>query len=382
MTTAAIVGGGIGGLAAAIALRNVGVEAHVYEQAPELKEIGAGLALWANGVKALRHLGVGDEVAAVTSPLHVTGTRTASNPRIDLIELQPVHDRVGAVSVAMHRAELLEILLNACDVDTVHANKQVRQVEQASGRVTTHFSDGTLASADVLIAADGVASSVRQLLTGARPAYAGYSTYRSVINDFDPGPEWPRRGIIRTLSHGEYFGLGELAPGRYLWFLTKNRPLPEPEPGDRKTTVGNLVASWAPPIGSIIDATPEESILLHPVYKLRPLKTWRFGRIVLLGDAAHPIQPALGMGASLAIEDAVLLGGSVAADRDLERAFRRYEECRMPRVRKLRRWAAVLARSEQMSSPLMCQVRDVSTRLLPESAGRFLAQRAFDFTPD
>ncbi|HWC13721.1 MAG TPA: FAD-dependent monooxygenase [Actinomycetota bacterium] len=283
-------------------------------------------------------------------------------------------------SVAMHRGELLQILLNACDPAAVHANKQVRHVEQRRDRVTAHFSDGTTASADILVAADGLSSPVRRLLTGATPRYAGYSAYRSVLEDFDPGSEWPRHGIIRTLSCGEYFGLGEITPRRYLWFLTKNRPLNEPESGGRKTTVVQTVVSWGPPIRSVVEATPEENILLHPVYKLRPLKVWRFGRIVLLGDAAHPIEPALGMGASLAIEDAVVLGQSLAETFNHGDAFRRYEQRRIPRVRKLVRWAAALARSEQMSNPLMCRMRDVSTRLTPERTARLLARRAFDFT--
>lgn len=380
MITAAIVGGGIGGLSAAIALHKVGVEAHVYEQAPQLEEIGAGLAVWANGVRALHHLGLAPHLASVTTPIHVTGTRTASNPRIDLVDLRRVHEDLGVASVAMHRGELLQILLDAVDARAIHTNKRVRDVEQSPDHVTAHFADGTSVSADILVAADGISSSVRQLLTEVTPSYAGYSAYRSVVNDFDLGSEWPRHGIVRTLSCGEYFGLGEITPRRYLWFLTKNRPLHGPEPGGRKSTVMRTVASWAPPISSFVEATPEEDILLHPIYKLWPLKTWRFGRVVLLGDAAHPIQPALGMGASLAIEDAVVLARSFAETLNHGDAFRRYEQHRMPRVRKLVRWAAVLARSEQMTNPLLCRTRDISTRLTPESTTLLLARRAFDFS--
>lgn len=377
---AIIIGGGIGGLSASIALGRAGVQAQVYERAPEIEEVGAGLSLWSNGVKALRYLGVGDELAAVTSPLDLVGTRTASGTAVDLIDLQSVHDKVGARSIAMHRSELLQVLLNACDPATIHVDKEVRDVEQTSDRVTARFADGTRTSADFLVAADGVLSSVRQrLVPAATLGYAGYSTYRSVLDDFDTGDGWPRRAIMRTLSCGSYFGAGEIGPRRYLWFLTKNRRPDEPEPGGRKASVMNLVSSWAPPIASFVDATPEGDILLHPVYKLRPLKTWRFGRIVLLGDAAHPIEPALGMGASLAIEDALVLGRSLEQDRDPERAFRRYEDRRMPRVRKLVRWSRMLAHSEQMANPVACRMRDLATRLGPDSLTRLLAQRAFEF---
>ena len=379
---AIIIGGGIGGLSASIGLGHAGIRAHVYERAPKIEEIGAGLSLWANGAKALGYLGVGDELAAATTPLEVVGTRTASNAALGLVDVRSVHDNVGAQSVAMHRGELLQILVNACDPDTIHADKEVRHVEQKSDRVIAHFSDGDRASADVLVAADGVLSPVRrQLVPEAAPAYAGYSTYRSVLDDFEPGVGWPRRAMIRTLSCGEYFGAGEIGPRRYLWFLTKNGRLDEPEPDGRKAAVTSLVSSWAAPVRSFVEVTPEDDILLHPVYKLRPLRTWRFGRVVLLGDAAHPIEPALGMGASLAIEDAVVLARSLQQDPDPDRAFRIYEDRRMPRVRKLVRWSRMLARSEQMANLVTCRMRDLATRLGPAGLTRFLARRAFDFTP-
>lgn len=378
---AIIIGGGIGGLSAAIALRNAGIDSDVYEQAPEPKEIGAGLSLWANGVMALRALGLGDALSAITTPVNVTGTRRATNSRLDLVDLRPVHQQLGATSVAMHRGDLLRILIGACEPAIIRSNKQVVHVEQTPAFVTAQFSDGTSASADILIAADGTASVVRKQLAGSALTYAGYSTYRSVVNDFDPGAKWPRHAIIRTLSCGEYFGIGEIATRRYLWFLTNNRPLEDPEPAERKRALMDLVASWSPPIPAIVEATSEERILLHPVYKMRPLKTWRFGRIVLLGDAAHPIEPALGMGAALAIEDAVVLGQALVEHQDHGRAFGKYEEQRMRRVGKLVRWSAVLARSEQSANPLICRVRDISTRVIPEAVTSHWAKRALEFTP-
>ncbi|MDQ4145468.1 MAG: FAD-dependent monooxygenase [Actinomycetota bacterium] len=378
---AIIIGGGIGGLATAVALQRAGIEAHVYEQAPELKEIGAGLSLWANGVKALHHLGLGEVLRTATTPLEVTGSRKADGTLLNLLDLRRVHEEVGYSSVAMHRGELLKILIDACDPTTLHVGSRAAGVNEKAEGVTVSFSDGRVVSGDILVSADGVLSEVRrQMFSHSDARYAGYSTYRAVVDGFDPGSEWPRRAVIRTLSCGEYFGIGEIGRGRYMWFLTKNGPIDQSETSDHKEAVGRLIRSWDAPVPDIVEATPEDRVLLHPVYKSSPAKRYSLNRAILVGDAAHPIEPALGMGAALALEDAVVLGRCLATAPDPERAFRLYESKRVARVRKLILWAKVLARSEQTSNRTTCRVRDLATRIVPESVGRTLARRAFDFT--
>lgn len=231
----------------------------------------------------------------------------------------------------MHRGELLQVLVDVVDPGRIHPGKRLNRIEHTNDGVTATFSDGSTATADVLIGADGIASTIREeIFAGTTPQYAGYSTWRGVVSGFDPGPQWPAHAIVRTLGCGEHFGIGALGEGRYLCTA------PRTDPTHRRTgdDLMRVVASWAPPVPDIVDATPEDEILLHPVYKLRPLKTWHSGRVVLVGDAAHPIEPALGMGAALALEDAVELASALSSSGSYADPFRAFEQKRARRVRR------------------------------------------------
>lgn len=381
MTTAAIIGGGIGGLATAIALTNAGLQVDVYEQAPELAEIGAGLSLWANAARALAELGLGEEFARSTTPLEVLESRVPRGRVLHHSELAPVHRKIGYDSAAMHRGELLRILLDGAAQAKLSTNNGLRSlaIDAGSGPVL-QLEDGQRVTADLVVGADGLFSTVRQnLQPEAIPRYAGYATWRGVA-EIDPPREWPYMALVRTVGRGEYFGVGEISPGRYLWYATKNRLHDEAEPGGRKATVLRHFGKWHRPVPDLIEATTEESILLHPVYKMPPLKRWPRGRVVLVGDAAHPIEPSLGMGACLAIEDAVVLAACLTREVVVEDAVALYERLRRPRVTRMIRWSQMLARSEQVTSSAIRFARDVGTRLSPPALTRILAAEAFDFT--
>jgi 2-polyprenyl-6-methoxyphenol hydroxylase-like FAD-dependent oxidoreductase len=381
---AVIIGGGIGGLSAAIALRQGGIEAHVYERAPELTEVGAGLSLWANGVKALHMLGLGDAISHAACPVHQLGTRTTNRRWLNRISLDPLHDRLGFTSVAIHRGELLQILVNAVDPDAVHPAMKLTGIDHShDGEVVAVFANGSTVTGDILVGADGVASIIRQqLFPNTAPQYAGYSTWRGVVRSIDLPEDWPRQAIIRTLGCGQYFGVGELGSGRYLWYLTQNLSAESGSTHPGKTNLLHSVASWASPVPEIVEATPDGDILLHPVYKLRPtLRKWHSGRVVLLGDAEHPIEPALGMGAALAFEDALQLAASFSSHRNHLDAFHHYEISRRARVNRLTRWSSFLARSEQLSNPIACRLRDLAIRLPSRTVTLALARRAMTFAP-
>jgi 2-polyprenyl-6-methoxyphenol hydroxylase-like FAD-dependent oxidoreductase len=380
MTTAAIVGGGIGGLATAIALSNAGLQVDVYEQAPELAEIGAGLSLWANATQALSELGLGDELRESMTPLDSIESRVPHGRVLHRVELGPLHRRLGYVSAAIHRAELLQLLVNRLPQTALSTGNRLQRLSvDERFEPVLNLEDGRRVTADLVIGADGLFSTVRQQLQPASvPRYAGYATWRGIA-EIDRPPDWPRMALVRTLGRGEYFGLGEISAGRYLWYATKNRSLDDAEPGGRKATVLRHFGKWHRPIPDLVEATPEKSILLHPVYKMSSLKRWTHGRITLLGDAAHPIEPSLGMGACLAIEDAVVLGACLTRQTGFEEALALYERVRRPRATRIVRWSQRLAFSEQVTNRGICLTRDLGTRLLPPALTRVLATRAFDF---
>lgn len=361
-----VIGGGIGGLAAAIALRSVGVDAHVYEQASEPTEIGAGLSVWSNGSKALDLLGLGDSWGAAATALARAETRTPSGNVVGRLDVTKLNRETGHPTVAAHRGELFRLLLQALPDKAIHTDKRSRAFREEGERVVVSFTDESEASGTFLVGADGVASPTRaQLFPQRCLTYAGYGTWRGVV-DLDAGANWPTRSLVRTVGRGEYFGIGELSPQRYLWYATKNRREGEPEPDGRKATLMRHFGSWHHPIADLVTATPENGIYLHPIYKMTPQSQWSKGRATLLGDAAHPIEPSLGMGASLALEDAVVLARCVDRESNVEKALQRYGEARRSRVRRMVRASALLARSEQVESRFACALRDLSSRFTPE----------------
>lgn len=380
MTTAAIVGGGIGGLSAAIALRNVGVDVQVFDQAPELTEIGAGLSLWANATKALSQLGLDPKLRDSAASLRSLESRDPTGRILHHADLGPLDRSFKYVSSAMRRGELLQLLLNEVPVHTVLTNSRLQRLVSDEDACSLELEDGRRIRADLVIGADGLFSTIRQQLEPhAVPEYAGYATWRGV-GEIDVPGDWPTNALVRTVGRGEYFGIGEINPRRYLWYATRNRALTEPEPGGRKATLLRQFGRWHSPIPELIEATPEVDMLLHPVYKMVPLERWTHGSVALLGDAAHPVEPSLGMGAALAIEDGVVLGACFKRASAPEDALALYERTRRPRVNRMVRWSHVLARSEQMTNPALSAIRDFGTRLTPSSLTRFLALRAFDFT--
>lgn len=379
MTTVAIVGGGIGGLSAAIALRDAGLQVQVFDQAPALTEVGAGLSLWANGTKALADLGLAAKLRQSGAPLRSLESRRPAGQVLHHTDLAPVDRTFRYVSSAMHRGKLLQLLLGEVPAQSVLTSSRLRRVVLDEDLPTLVFGDDTRVTADAVVGADGSFSTVRrQLHPDAVPEYAGYATWRGIA-EIDAPPSWPTNALVRTVGRGEYFGIGEIAARRYLWYATKTRALDEPESGGRKATLLRHFGRWHSPIPQLIEATPEADMLLHPVYKMGPLEPWTQGSVTLLGDAAHPIEPSLGMGAALVIEDAVVLGTCFGRASTVEDAFALYERTRRPRVNRMVRWSHALARSEQLVDPVLTTIRDLGTRVTPSSLTRALALKAFDF---
>jgi 2-polyprenyl-6-methoxyphenol hydroxylase-like FAD-dependent oxidoreductase len=293
-----------------------------------------------------------------------------------------MNSQVGHPSVAAHRGELFQLLLQALPAEAVHTNKQFHRLRDEGKQVVGVFADGSEATASFLVGADGVFSTTRTLMfPETPPTYAGYATWRGVV-DLDTSSKWPPRSLVRSLGRGEYFGIGELSPQRYLWYATKNRAEGEPEAGGRKATLLRHFGNWHHPIPELLTATPEDEILLHPIYKMASMTPLTRGRVTLVGDAAHPVEPSLGMGASLALEDAVVLARCLQNENSIETALQRYEKSRRSRVRRIVRTSALLARPEQLENRVGCRVRDLSSRLAPEPLVRAMSRPLVTFAPE
>lgn len=354
-----VIGGGIGGLAAAIGLQQIGIDVEVYERADELREVGAGISLWANAIKALDKLGVGAAIRAISSPEVQGGIRSADGNLLMSASSAELRERFGEVGIVMHRAELLATLLEACGAERVRLGAPCVAFEQDREGVTARFADGRLVRGDLLIGADGINSVVRAQLHGQQPpTYAGYTGWRAVL-EFDhrqlkPGETWGR---------GARFGQIPMDKGRLYWFATRNAPAGQHSPDGEKAELRRIFRAWHAPIPAIIEATDEAAILRNDILDRPALSRWGERRVTLLGDSAHAMTPNLGQGACQAIEDAVVLANHLRASGDTVAALRAYEAQRIPRTTWLVNQSRKIGRIGQWENPLAVSLRAMVVRL-------------------
>ena len=359
---AIIVGGGIGGLTAAVALGRAGVEAAVFERVEELREIGAGITLWANAVKALKKLGVYEAVREAGGAELGGEIRSWRGERISAITAYQLRSSFGEANLAVHRADLQGALLATLPRGTVRPGAEFVGFAQESASVVARFADGSEERGDLLLGADGIHSSLRaQLLGRSAPRYAGYTAWRGVA---EVGGGLVPEGVgLNLWGRGSEFGLASIGRGRLYWFVTRNAPEGEAESAaGRKREVLDLLGGWYEPVRAAVEATEGSKILRNDIYDRDPLERWGAGRVTLLGDAAHPMTPNLGQGACQAIEDAVVLARCLGDGGEVVSSLRLYEATRIPRtadvVRRSRRVGWIL----QLENPLLCRLRDAVAR--------------------
>jgi salicylate hydroxylase/6-hydroxynicotinate 3-monooxygenase len=339
--TIAIVGAGMGGLAAACTLRQAGLNVQVYEQARQFGPVGAGIQMLPNSMKVLRGIGIEPMLRELAFAPYSHLNRVGDTGEIKR-ELPMPEDLYGAPFLCMHRADLHEALVSQVPGEIIHLSKKLVGLDQNGGAVTLSFADGTTAKADAVIGADGVHSVVREIIIGPdKPIHRGRIAYRSVFKSNLMPKEI---SISRTKWWGEdrhiviYYTRKDRSS---LYFVTS---VPEPadwvteESWSAKGDVKELRAAYAgfhPEVRMVLDACPD----CHKwaILEREPLPTWSQGRIVLIGDACHPMTPYMAQGAATSIEDAAVLARCLKdVDVDgLEAAFRRFEAHRKPRTSKI-----------------------------------------------
>jgi 2-polyprenyl-6-methoxyphenol hydroxylase-like FAD-dependent oxidoreductase len=338
----AIIGAGMGGLAAAATLRQAGIEVTVYEQAPQFERIGAGIQMMPNSMKVLRRIGVEEKVRSISFEPYSHLNREWDTGRV-IRELPMPESLFGAPYLCMHRADLHSALVSVLPREIIQLNKKLIGLDQNSRQVSLVFADGTRAQADAVVAADGVHSLVREIIIGPdMPLHRGRIAYRAIfssalLNGFDIGrsrTKWwgPDRHIVIYYTR---------ADRSELYFVTS---VPEPaewltrESWSAKGDVKELRQAYEgfhADVRKVLEACPD----CHKwaILEREPLPRWSDGRVALLGDACHPMTPYMAQGAATAIEDAAVLARCLkeVEGEDIEGAFERYEAHRKPRTSRI-----------------------------------------------
>ena len=337
-----VVGGGIGGLFAANALVAHGLRVSVYEQAPNLGEVGAGVFLTPNSVRQLQRVGLGPSVEE-------RGARVGSGSqyfRHDGAPIAPVQvtDSSGwNATFGMHRADLVELLAAGLPRELVHTGHRSVGFEQVGDVARVSFANGAVVEADVVVAADGIHSELRRYVTPpSHPVFSGSVAYRGVIAH-ERIPHWPTGSWLMWLGKGKHFLTFPLRAAKlinYVGFVPADTEMKESwsAPGD-PDVLRQEFAGWDPRIESLLSQV--QTTFRWALYDREPLPTWTRGRLTLLGDAAHPMLPHLGQGANQSIEDGMALATILArANRETApAALVAYERLRRERVALVQRGA-------------------------------------------
>jgi salicylate hydroxylase len=338
----AIVGGGIGGLFAANALLARGLRVAVYEQAPEIGEVGAGVFLTPNSVRHLQRIGLGPAV-------ETWGARVGADSRYfrhDGAPIAPVQvtDSSGwNATFGMHRADLVEMLAGALPKGTVHTGHRCSGFEQDETKVRLSFANGATIEADIVIAADGMHSELRAyVFASSQPVFSGSVAYRGLVSR-DRVPDWPADRWQMWLGKGRHFLAFPVRAGKlinYVGFVPSDEEMKESwsAPGDPEV-LRQAFASWDPRIHQLLREV--QITFRWALYDREPLPVWTKQRLSLLGDAAHPMLPHLGQGANQSIEDGMALATILAqADKTTApMALLAYEKLRRERVAEVQRGA-------------------------------------------
>ncbi|MGW6392616.1 FAD-dependent monooxygenase [Streptomyces sp. NPDC055103] len=372
---AVVVGAGIGGLTAAVALHRNGWRVTVLERAADLAPVGAGIGLAPNSQRALDVIGLGDRVRALAAWQGDGGLRTPHGRWLARTNAKAAAARFGGPLVLLHRATLVEILTSALPDGTVRTGAAASLADPGDGRRPARLTtpDGET-EAELVVAADGIRSATRHTLFPEHPGprYAGCTTWRVVV----PAPARPF-APHETWGAGRLWGTQPLKDGRIYAYAMAAAPAGAHAPDDEKAELLRLFGDWHHPVPEILAAVEPGQVLRHDVHHLPdPLPAFHRGRVALLGDAAHAMMPSLGQGGNQAIEDAVVLAhhAGSAPDFDPGRALAAYTADRLPRataiVRKAARMGSVTLLSARPAVALRSALLGTVSRFGPGPALR------------
>ncbi|MEO3977437.1 FAD-dependent monooxygenase [Streptomyces sp. CAU 1734] len=382
-TRAIVIGSGIGGLTAAVALHRNGRRVTVLERADSLEPVGAGIGLAPNAQRALDVIGLGDEIRGLAAWQGDGGLYTPGGRRLVRVNSGAFAERFGGPLVLLHRAQLIERLAARLPDGTIRTGcpAEVTDPGAPDGRPARVATPGGELEAELVVGADGIHSAVRRALFPAHPgpSYCGFTAWRTVV----PAPAAPFRPH-ETWGPGMIWGSQPLKDGRVYAYAAAHLPAGGHlgDPAAEKAELLRRFGGWHHPIPAILAAAEPERILRNDVHHLiDPLPAFHRGRTALVGDAAHAMAPNLGQGGNQAIEDAIVLAHHTAPGTDLAGALAAYSADRLPRTTGIVRRAARVARVQSLRSAPAAAVR---AGLL--TAGAALAPgaavRAFDGIAD
>lgn len=331
---AVVIGAGMGGLSAGIALRQAGYQVEIFDRVKELRPAGAGISLWSNGVKVLNKLGLGKEIADIGGRMARMQYYSHTGDLLTDISLLPLTQKVGQCPYPVSRTDLQQMLLNQFGAKEVYLNAKLVEVQQNAEQVTAVFEDGQRVTADVLIGADGTHSKVREHVLGYAidRHYVGYVNWNGLVpmsDDLASRESW-------AIYVGEHKRASMMPVGSDRFYFFFDVPLPKgtvSQPEHYREELMSFFKGWAAPVQRLIQKLDPLQTNRIEIHDINPLERLVRGRVALLGDAAHTTAPDLGQGGCQAIEDSeVIARYLLTTTLSVEDALMRYEAERKERT--------------------------------------------------
>ncbi len=385
-----IVGGGIGGLALAVALRERGISSEVFERAGGFGNTGSGVELTPNGVKSVDRicprLGKAVRDSGWSSDRHAQDMPIMSwdGKLLKSREVGNFPAKWGAPMIGILRADLHRILAEAVKrpgdaAVTVHHRAAVVQASSTGDTATVRLADGRTATGDLVVGADGVRSTLRTIVAGdVPPRYLGFTSVRGISKR----PARHGDGFVFVGPGGHFFAEA-CDDTRLFWTATVNAPehsWPDKPVEQAKADLLELWGGWSAPLAETVGSCALEDLIVTDVHDCPPLKRWHTGRLVLLGDAAHPIGPVLGQGANMALEDVASLA-CLLAEHDVPAALRQYGRVRSRRANKIVQHSRLIARLGHTTNPLVGRVRDALIKSMKRREDTYRDKELFSYSP-
>jgi len=382
----AIIGGGIGGLTTAIALRQFAFDCEVFEQAPQLLDVGAAIAVWPNATRVLAKLKLLEPVLERAGVMREIRWLERDGSLINRVRLT-CFDLETTPAIALHRADLQRILVESLPQDLVKLDHDLVDFRSRNDRIDLQFANGKAVSCDFLIGADGIHSEVRKRVTDVPiPVYRGYLVWRG-ISPVQP-KELDSDVACELHDRGKRFGIGPVGHGRIGWWAAANTESGTHSLNRGKETTAHratqselldLFAAWYPPVIELIETTPPDSILRTEACDLPAQQPWGLGHVTLLGDAIHPTTPNLGQGGCMAIEDALVLTRCLAKYDLSTTALRTYEHVRYARTSAITDYSHLYGAVGHWQNHLAVELRNRGMTLLPERLVQRAMRLVFDY---
>ncbi len=367
----AIIGGGIGGLTTALGLKQCGKAVTVYEGAPEIKPVGAGIIMANNAMQVFEKLGIRNRIenaGCKISRIKITDARLNT---LSETELTPFENKYGVYNVAIHRADLQKILASEIGFEHIKLSKRLVRIEQEND-FKLIFEDGTSANTDVIIGADGIKSVVRnELFKTGKIRDTKQRCWRGV-SELDPTSRFDHEAF-ESWGKGKRFGFTKIAENSIYWYAVINESLM-----NEHADITGLFSEFHPEIINMIAGTPKNNVIFSDIIDLAPINQWQHGKVCLVGDAAHATTPNMGQGACQAIEDAYIIGKLFGQEKSPQEVFTQYEALRKKKAHFIVNTSWRLGKVAHYQNSVAVWFRNTLMRAIPQSVSKKQLNKVFD----